>query len=264
MNAQSAWPPAGWVEDHVSHGGHKHAFYVIDRRGPDAASILLMHEFPGISSNLVRFAEDLAEEFRVVVPSIVGRDGSPGLLGSFAQLCVRREVAALRTGRTSAAIPWLRELLDEHVSRGRPCGVIGMCMTGGFALALAVQPSVRAAVMAQPAMPISHLGKFPLPSADARAADLGLSPDTKTLLRKRLAGEPDAVCVRGYRFRDDNMSPPARLEAARDLLGDEAMTIVTLTEPDRAEHSTLTGDNRNRAAVLEVKAFLSERLAPPK
>lgn len=146
---------------------------------------------------------------------------------------------------------------------GRPCGVIGMCMTGGFALALAVQPSVRAAVMAQPAMPISHLGKFPLPSADARAADLGLSPDTKMLLRRRLAEEPDALCVRGYRFRDDSMSPRARLEAARDLLGDEARTIVTLTEPDPAEHSTLTGDNRNRAAVLEVKAFLSERLAPP-
>ena len=247
----------------MSHGGHKHAFYVIDRHGQDVASILLMHEFPGISSNLVRFAEDLAEDFRIVVPSIVGRDGSPNFLGSLAQLCIRREVAALRTGKTSAAIPWLRELLDVHVSRGRPCGVIGMCMTGGFALALALQPSVRAAVMAQPALPIAHLGNLPLPRAAARAADLGLSRDTKTLLRRRLAEEPDSVCVRGYRFRDDKLSPPAKLEATRDLLGDSAMKVVTLSEPHPTEHSTLTGDNRNRAAVLEVKAFLGERLAPP-
>lgn len=56
------------------------------------------------------------------------------------------------------------------------------------------------------------------------------------------------------------LSPPERLEAARELLGSSAMKVVTLYEPDPSKHSTLTGPDRNRAVVTEVVEFLRSRL----
>jgi dienelactone hydrolase len=244
----------------VRHGGHDHAYYTIDRGPAGTASVMLMHEFPGISGYLVEFAEQLADHFRVVVPSIVGRDGDPRALGSVAQLCVRREVHAFKTGATSPAVPWLRHLLETQVSRGEPCGVIGMCLSGGFALALSVNPVVRAAVVAQPATPASRLGPIPLPSRRNRAADLGLSSADRQQLAQRAGAGPTDLCARGYRFAQDRLSPPEKLAAARRLMGEAAMTVVTLDEPDPTKHSTLTGCDRNQAAILEVTEFLCARL----
>ena len=261
---EESWPPLGWEPRDHPHRGHRHAYYVVGAR--EAPSVLLLHEFPGISVNLVEFAERLAADFRVVVPSIVGRDGDPGIVGSLARLCVRREVNLVVRGRTSPAVAWLRELADEVVARrvDAPYGVVGMCMTGGFALAVAVDPRVRAAVVAQPALPAARvLRRLPLPMSRRRTADLGLSPADRDTLAARTAADPDALCVRGYRFRDDWQSPAARLDSTVDLLGPESVRVVTLTEPRPDAHSTLTGGSRNAAAVEEVVAFLRDRLAPP-
>ena len=221
---------------------------------------MLMHEFPGISPYLVHFAETLADHFRVVVPSIIGRDGHPNALGSTVQLCVRREVHLFRTGVTSPAVPWLRDLLETRVSQGQPCGVVGMCLSGGFALAIAIDPLVSAAVIAQPAVPVSRLGPLRLPGEQRRAADLGLSPADLIRLSQRAGTETTALCARGYRFAHDAISPPAKLAAAQVLLGDDAMKVVTLHQPNAQQHSTLTGPDRNDTAVTEVIEFLSQRL----
>ncbi|MEO6530408.1 MAG: hypothetical protein ABIO25_05760, partial [Specibacter sp.] len=71
------WCPDGWKKYSFAHLDHAHAFYVIDRgrAGNVLPSVMLMHEFPGISGNLVCLANTLAEDFRVVIPSILGRDG---------------------------------------------------------------------------------------------------------------------------------------------------------------------------------------------
>lgn len=54
--------------------GRERTFYTVDRHQGTAPSVLLMHEFPGISEHLVALVETLTEHFRVVVPSIVGRE----------------------------------------------------------------------------------------------------------------------------------------------------------------------------------------------
>ncbi|MDP9239515.1 MAG: dienelactone hydrolase family protein [Actinomycetota bacterium] len=246
------WPPPGWKPD--SYQGH--TYYLIDRSGPDAPSVLLMHEFPGISKHLKKLANEVAKEFRVVVPSILGRDGHPDLVTSGVQLCIRREIHAFATGRTSPAVTWLRGLADEVVAgdADRRYGVIGMCMTGGFALAVAVDPRVPAAVVAQPAIPAASLGPIRLRHYDERAADLGLSPVDRDALQER-----EGLQVRALRFRDDNVCPKARLDSLKNLLAG-AVEVQTLTDPDPGSHSTLTGDKRNDDAVLGVIEFLRARL----
>ena len=113
-----AWCPEGWAKNDFAHGDHAHPFYVIDRRPVRQLrpSILLMHEFPGISNDLVALADRLAAEFRVVVPSVFGRDGDPACLDTLRQICVRREIHAFARDGVSRSVGWLRDLADTHVA----------------------------------------------------------------------------------------------------------------------------------------------------
>lgn len=245
--AGAEWCPDGWKRYSFPHLDHAHAFYVIDRgrAGKALPSVMLMHEFPGIKSNLVELANTLAGDFRVVVPSILGRDGDPTSVDSLKQICVRREVHVIARHGVSAAAGWLRDFADEHVARRRndPYGVIGMCFSGNFALALAVDPRVTAAVMAQPAIPV-------WPCA------LGLSPADRETLESRTD-----LRVQGYRYRRDLISPAAKLSAAQGLLGGDRMQTFPLGGSNDRKHSTLTGESRNKDAIDRVRSFLRERLA---
>ena len=44
---------------------------------------------------------------------------------------------------------------------GRGVGAIGMCLTGGFALSMALDPVVLAPVLAQPGLPVTRRGINP-------------------------------------------------------------------------------------------------------
>jgi dienelactone hydrolase len=267
------WPPDGWLDGSVTHRRHRHRYYQstsADRSDTaDTAvrpTVLLLHEFPGITASLGDFARLLADEFRVVVPSIVGRDGSPSQLRSGLSLCIRREVNFFATARPSPALPWLRDLVDLVVSPdGRRFGVIGMCMTGGFALALAVDPLVSAAVAAQPALPLTRVHpKVPLPGEAKRAEALGIDDQTCTRLALRTNSPADAsLRVRGYRFRDDWQSPAQRMVALADLLGAGAQVLPDLDDPHADRHSTLTTSDHSPTARADVVRFLHERLDRP-
>ena len=104
---KQAWPPHGWRERKLEARAperRSHRYYEIDRRA-DAPSVMLLHEWPGISESLVGFAERLAEDFRIVVPSVLGRDGHPTPLHSLTQLCVRREVSSCGLGKRAGRSP---------------------------------------------------------------------------------------------------------------------------------------------------------------
>ena len=95
---------------------------------------------------------------------------------------------------TAPVATWLRSLARElHDELGGPgVGALGMCFTGGFALAMMVDDSVVAPVVAQPSVPFA-LGR-------ERAADLNLSPADLERVRGRAA----AGCqVLGLRYRQD-------------------------------------------------------------
>ena len=66
-----------------------------------------------------------------------------------------REFTKLRTGETTPVAGWLRSLArDLHEELGGPgVGALGMCFTGGFALAMMVDASVIAPVVCQPSTP---------------------------------------------------------------------------------------------------------------
>ena len=75
----------------------------------------------------------------------------PYIAKSFAQVCISREFATLALGQTSPVIAWLRALgRDLHAQAGGPgIGAVGMCFSGGFALAMAVDEDLLAPILAE-------------------------------------------------------------------------------------------------------------------
>ena len=121
-----------------AHGGRRHDVY----RAGAGPAVVVVHELPGIHPGVVELGRRLvAAGCTVFVPSLFGRPGEPlaaaATLRAIVRVCVAREFAIL-ANRTSPVATWLRVLAAEaHGECGGPgVGAIGMCFTGGFALAM--------------------------------------------------------------------------------------------------------------------------------
>ena len=232
--------------------------------------VVVMSEIPGITPAVADFARRVAAAgFTVAMPSLFGTDGGDrtplAVASSITRACVSREFACLAAGRSSPVIAWIRRLAaDLHADCGGPgVGAIGMCLTGGFALAMLIEPSVVAPVLSQPSLP------FPI--GRRRQADLGLDDDELAAVRRRVA---DGCPVLGLRFTADPMVPDARFERLRAELGDGFVAVEIDSSPGnthgiaRTAHSVVTEDlvdtegHPTRDALDQVLAFLDERLRP--
>jgi dienelactone hydrolase len=257
-------------------GGISHDVY---RGGESGPVVLLLHEMPSFSWRKVRLANHIRDQgYRIVMPILVGgiREKPVGrvrkrvaVLGAglefgvnLAKVCVSSQFVALLQGRTSPITVWLLELARaEAASHGqRQVGVIGMCFSGGFALAAAIDPVVGVAVVSQPALPFA-VG--PMKLIPGQAADLGLSKPDHDRLIGRMA-EPD-LCVRLFRYESDSIAPRARVQRIRDELGPAA----TLTLIPGRGHPVLSNATDGEphgeradldAALASVVATLDERL----
>ena len=120
-----------------------------------------------------------------------------------------------------------------------------MCFTGGYALAMMVDESVAAPVVAQPAAPFA-VGK-------RRGASISASPPPT---RRRWSRAPNAGCpVLGLRYRDDKATG-TRFQTLETLLGRQ---LRRRSSCHGKGHATLT-EHRQQEAVDRVLAFLGERL----
>ena len=191
------------------------------RKGSGPA-VVVIEEMPGITPGVLEFGDRVADiGCTVAIPHLFGAPGAPAsvgtLLRAFGPACVSREFHVLAAGRTSPIIDWLKALARSlHEECGGPgVGVVGMCFTGGFALAMMAGAPVLAPVLSQPSLP------FPLGSA--RKADLGLSDaDLAAAKEACVAGN---LTVLGLRFTGDRMVPAVRFERLRRELGPNFVAV---------------------------------------
>jgi len=238
-------------------------------------AVIVLAELPGITPRVAGFARRVAGiGATAVVPHLFGVPGrdpaARGRLGaarygmtSFASVCISREFNLWAGGRTSPVVDWLRALAgDEHTRCGGPgVGAVGMCFTGGFALAMATHPSIVAPVVAEPSLP--------LPFTPARRRSIDCSPAELDVVRDRCAAE--GLQVLGTRFKGDRISPPERFQFLRERLGDSFVAVElddSAANPDAMmrPHSVLTEHlidspgQPTRAALDQVLDLFRTRL----
>ncbi len=178
-----------------------------------------------------------------VLPHLFGVPGAEPSVGktvrAVAPACVSKEFSAWATGKTSPVVQWSKALArHEHERCGGPgVGVVGMCFTGNFALAMLPEPAVRAPVLSQPSLPLGF-------SAKAKRG-LYLSDSDLAAVQERLREEPE-LCVLGMRFSHDRLVPRERFAHLREALGDRFVGVEIDSSPGnphghpRAAHSVLT------------------------
>jgi dienelactone hydrolase len=234
-------------------------------KGP---AVIIIHEVPGITPEVAVFARRVADHgMAAVLPNLLGTPGKPMTipyaLSSFTRACVSKEFTLLALNKTSPIVEYLRELAaHEHQACGGPgVGAVGMCLTGGFALAMCVDASVVAPVMSQPGLP--------LPTNPEHRRALGLSDADLAVVQRRATED---LCVMGMRFSEDSKSPAERFTRFREVLGDKFIGVEIDSSPGnpwgykKSAHSVLTADysddatSPTRRALEDLLVFLTSRL----
>ncbi len=247
------------------------------RKGTGPA-VIVITEMPGISPQVLGFADRIvALGCTAVLPDLFGTAGRDPLdrrlsnrmaaLRTMVGACISREFTVLATGHSSPITHWLRGLaMQEHQRCGGPgVGVVGMCFTGGFALAMAVDPVVVAPVLSQPSLP--------LPITAARKCAIDCSDADLAVVARRCADT--GLRVLGLRFEGDPLVPAERFAFLRQRLGD-GFVAVTLSQNDGhpngplpRHHSVLTADlidepgEPTQAALTQVLDLLAAKLRMP-
>ena len=236
-----------WTAGEHTADGVTHPTY---RKG-SGPGVVLIHEIPGLTPKVIGFGEELvAAGHTVVMPHLFGTPEAPmsalNVARVLPKVCVSREFTTMAVGQTSPVAGWLRSLARTlHEELGGPgVGALGMCFTGGFALAMMVDTSVAAPVLAQPSLPF--------PVGRRRAADVNLSPADLAAVKQRAAGGCEVL---GLRYRDD-AAVGTRFDTLSRELGDAFLRV----ELDGKGHSTVT-EHRSQEAVDRVLAFFAAKLS---
>lgn len=217
--------------------------------------VVIIQELPGIGQATLALADAFVERgFSVVLPHLFGPLGRVSMVGNLARVfCMRRHFALFASGKTSPVVAWLRALCrsirDERGVDG--VAVIGMCLTGNFALSLLADDAVLAGVLSQPSLPLHT------------QSALHVSPEDLATTRGRLdVLEP----MMALRFEGDPRCQSERFDALDAALNDGDRERVRLRTMPGDGHSVLTLDfvdeegHPTRRALDEVFAYFERAL----
>lgn len=234
--------------------------------------LVLMHELPGLTDPVVKFAERLiADGFQVHIPHLFGNLMSPASTKNLFRLCISKEFGRLRAGVSAPVIDWLRAYVQKiEPLAENSVGVIGMCVTGAFAIPLVLEPSVQAVVVSQPAVPF-FIPYVLTGIGEGKWKDqLNISDDD--LDNASLMAKNNGKSVLIQRFKEDRLCPHARAERITASFGSCATLYeyFSPTPPVAHPHALLTeeyeaaiDDNSDptRIAYRRVVEFFHQYLA---
>lgn len=228
----------------------------IYRRGA-GAPVILLQELPGIGQETLFLADQLVSAgFEVVMPHLFGPIGQTSIAGNLARvMCLRKEFHLMSRDRSSPIADWIRllcrKIKDEAGTDG--VGVIGMCLTGNFAITLIGDDSVLAAVASQPAMPFF------------KQAELHMSPAEISQSRQALDAKGPMQVLR---FENDPLCTAKKSECIHRTFNDDGVNRVKeITLPGKG-HSVLTLDfvdeagHPTRQALDNVIDYFTSKLKP--
>lgn len=267
-------PTLNWTEcfeTPITHAGITHSVFCLND-GTSKPPVLLLHELTGLTPGTLAYAEELSKDFTVYVPLLFGEKGKLSPTSGLWAYWFRGLVDFFPGGEwgipshgSTPIVEWLRGVVQKIGERhhDQRLGVIGNCMTGPLPVALLDNPHVGAAVVAQPALPLSFWW-----STDADKQSLGLSVDDLQGARG------SATKIYGLRFETDCMADRAKSKTLRDQFGDRFLdgeisaTAYQVEGKPTNAHSTLIGSwkkqdetgQSSRDARARVRRFLLTEL----
>ncbi len=206
-------------------------------------AILLIQELPGIDQDTFNLAEKLiGQGYSVYLLHLIGKFGHKTMWRNTARLfCVRREINMFAKGKQSPISAWLRALCSEIETRtdlGK-IGVIGMCLSGSFALALMAHDAVLGAVSSQPSLPIMGKSALDMSEGDIVECKAAMKAKGGTL---------------AMRYADDFMARRDIMDALEKALDPHIKTVHF----EGSKHSLLTSDF-NQEAYAEMTTYFNMR-----
>jgi dienelactone hydrolase len=234
-----------------SDGGRKRTVY---RKGSGPA-VIIIHEIPGLHPGVFKFADHVAAAgMTVFLPSLFGTPGKEATRGyavrvAVTAICIRREFHVWAGTGSSPIVDWLRALARKVHAEcgGKGVGAVGMCFTGGFALAMMTEPSVVAPVLSQPSIPM--LGKGKERAIDASPAEIACA---------KARFKDENLSMMGLRFKSDGFVPDQRFEMLKAEFGDK-FEAIELEDADALPgtgmppHSVLTIHLDDRPGTVTKK-----------
>ena len=222
-------------------GTATHDIYVKGNGPP----IVILQELPGIGPETLALVDRLAGRgFRGYLAHFLGPFGRKSFVGNTLRvLCIRREFHAFARGRESPIGTWFRALVAEVSSReaGAMVGVVGMCLTGGFALALMAEPSVIGGVASQPSLPL-------------------MAGDALHMTDAQIAQARDGMAEKGpglaMRYSGDSMSTARHMAALNAAFGPHLESV----EFQGRQHALLTL-HFHEPAYQKMEDYFVHRLA---
>lgn len=223
--------------------------YVSDRGGPP---VVVLHELPGLIDPDLAFARCLSDAgYTVIAPLLFGEPGGEGAAFKYyRQICGGDRFACNRGEVTSPEVKWLMALVRDARGRwpaGKGVGVVGMCLTGAFPLAMLREPLVVAPVLCQPTVPFNSFSWLRV-FRDKDA--LGISPSDLDHVKTQTN-----MPILGIRYTGDWRCPRQRFARLTEELKDRFFRL----DLEGKHHSTLGGDF-SQEALLEVLAYFNVRL----
>jgi len=132
--------------------------------------VVIIQELPGIGQETLALADRfVAQGYRVVLPHLFGPIGKTAVIGNTLRvLCMRREFKIFAKNESSPVVDFLSGLCSHlkatHNVKG--VAVIGMCLTGNFAISLMANEDVLAGFASQPSMAILSQKSLHMSSTD--------------------------------------------------------------------------------------------------
>ncbi len=233
---------AGWEEPTpFDHDGISRWLY----KGGSGPGVVLLHELPGMSVECRELGDRLiADGYAVYMPLLFGKPESVDMTANMLSVCISREIHVFSKRGMGPITDWIRALCRHALSEqgGKGVGLIGMCLTGNFALSLVAEPEVMAPVACQPSLPLASGKELAMDDAELAAA-------------KQAAKEKGPGSIIGFRYEGDRICPRAKFERIRAEFGDS----FDGTEIPGSDHSTLT-EHLDDGALEKTLAFFKAKL----
>ncbi len=208
--------------------------YPVWRTRSSGKPVLLLHPINGLSPRLLHLALEMERwGYRVYLPSLYGDpimgESAYGFDRGIAMIKFLKQDGRWNPVATDTVGPIVEDVADlaRWVSKregGRRIAVMGNSLTGMIPLSILDEPSVRVAVLGQPATPALRMHEIAgrIPQSKEKREALSISEEDWSSVEKALRRDSQKKII-GFHYVDDPVASIARFDALNGRLSEAGM-----------------------------------------